>query len=148
MKTLLLQGLYTLTLSGLALTCRPDATTEPVADACQPPRSMAAQAPCESGYPGVLLIASDFESESSPFLFEIFPQKDTLSRDLSVKAYKNGASTRERFLVSATVLQDAPKFIARVSLNCQGKERNSDYFAFVKRATSNSGCYVWAQQKM
>ncbi|QJD80541.1 hypothetical protein [Spirosoma rhododendri] len=121
---------------------------EPATESCQPPQTLIAQAPCESGYPGVLLIASDFESESSPFLFEVFPQEDTLSNNLSVRAYKNGADTRERFLVDAAVLKNAPKFIAQVSLNCQGKERKSAYFAFVKRTTSNPGCYVWAQQRL
>jgi hypothetical protein len=109
---------------------------------------MVVQAPCESGYPGALLIASDFSTGASgSLLFEIFPQKDTLSNDLSVRGYKNGATTRERLLVGTDVLNDAPKFVAQVSLTCDGKERKSPYFSFVKRNTGNPDCYVWALQK-
>lgn len=140
--------LFSVVLLSATLTGCKQTTSNPGAIQCRPPARLLAQAPCESGYPGVLLIASDYdESSFTSFIFEIFPQKDTLSNDLTVRAYKNGANTHERFLVGANVLNDSPKFLVQVTLNCgMGKEVKSAYFSFVKRPSANPACFVWGRQ--
>jgi hypothetical protein len=113
---------------------------------CQPPTTLIAQAPCESGYSGVLLVASGYSSNSPiQFIYNIFPQKDTLSNDVSKSAYANASN--ERFIVSDAVLKDAPKFTVRVTINCNGRDEGL-YFSFVKRPAANPSCYVWALQKL
>lgn len=114
---------------------------------CQPPTTLIAQVPCESGYPGALLVASGYTGNlSMQFIYYIFPQKDTLSNDVTKSAYANASN--ERFIVSDAVLKDAPKFTVRVTVNCSGKDVPSQYFSFVKRPAANSSCYVWAIQKL
>lgn len=113
---------------------------------CTPPTTLVAQAPCESGYAGVLLIASGYKGDRPmQFIYSIFPQKDTLSNDVTKSAYANASD--ERILISETVLKDAPKFVVQATVNCTGKDRPSMYFSFVKRPSANSACYVWARQK-
>ncbi|WP_460674413.1 hypothetical protein [Larkinella ripae] len=125
--------------------CQPRNVQEP--EACQPPLSLIAQGNCESGYQGTFLIASDYqETTGASILFEIFPQKDTLSNDINVKsAWKNGSNQHDRILISDTVIGNSPKFLVQVSINCLGTERKSKYFAFVKRAAANPACFVWEQ---
>ncbi|MEZ0540383.1 hypothetical protein [Fibrella arboris] len=143
-RTLLVAALLTGTLTD----CKKTAVVDSQASPCQPPTQLVAQAPCESGYAGALLIASAYkETDYTSFLFEVFPQKDTLSNDLSVRAWKNGANTHERILISDDVLKDAPKFLVQVSLTCgTGKEYKSQLFAFVKRPGQIPACYVWGRQ--
>ncbi|MRS61646.1 hypothetical protein [Larkinella terrae] len=125
--------------------CQSGKEQEP--EACQPPLSLIAQSNCESGYQGTYLIASDYkETTGASILFEIFPQKDTLSNDISVKsAWKNGSNQHERILISDTVLGNSPKFLVQISINCSGTELKSKYFAFVKRPAANPACFVWRQ---
>jgi hypothetical protein len=140
MKTIL-----TLSLMVLYNACQTSDQNEPVS--CQPPLSLIAQSSCESGYQGTYLIASDYkDNPESSMLFEVFPQKDTLSNDIKVKAWKNGSSQREKILVSDAVIGNASKFLVQVSIICSGKELKSGYFAFVKRPASNPSCFVWRQQ--
>lgn len=122
-------------------------SNEPPVAACQPPTTLVAQAPCESGYPGTLLIASDYKGGSTiQFDYDIFVQKDTLASDLTTSSYRNASN--ERILIADAVLKDAPKFVVKVSTNCGGGQNDPyRYFAFVKRPSANSSCYTWAQQK-
>lgn len=130
-------------LSALFVACNVE-KGEPASD-CQPPTMIVAQAPCESNYPGAYLTASGFAGNGS-LLFEIYPQKDTVSNDLNVKRWTNGSSQRERIVITDAVLGNAPKFLVRTTINCSGTDRKSKYFAFVKRPVANSPCFVWAQQ--
>lgn len=144
MKTaqrILLLTLVTAALAG----CKNTTPTEP--DACYPPLTLTAQAPCESGYTGVLLTASDYKRTTGPnqLIYYIYPQKDTLSDDYTKVKYANASN--ERIIISETVLADAPKFAVQVSVNCSGKLIESQFFAFVKRPAASPGCYVWALQK-
>ncbi len=141
MKTILAFGLMLFFNS-----CQPRNENEP--EGCQPPVSLVAQSSCESGYQGTLLIASDYsETSKGSMLFEVFPQKDTLSDDINVKsAWKNGSNQHERILISDAVIGNAPKFLVQVSLNCSGTDLKSKYFAFVKRPAANPACFVWQQQ--
>ncbi len=129
----------------LFCTCKPVAETPLV---CQPPTTLVAQATCESGFQGTLLIASNYQQTSSTtsMLFEVFPQKDTLSSNLNVKAWKNGSNQFDRILISDDIIGNAPKFLAQVTINCSGTEYRSKYFAFVKRPAANPACFVWRQQ--
>ncbi|MVM41407.1 hypothetical protein GO730_33120 [Spirosoma sp. HMF3257] len=121
---------------------------EPQQIDCQPPATLIAKAPCESGYPGVQLVASSYVAGSATqFIYRIFVQKDTLSSDLIKSSYANASN--EQIIISDTILKDAPKFVAQVSINCgTGKDYPSKYFAFVKRPATNPGCYVWALQNL
>ncbi|GAB4029015.1 hypothetical protein [Spirosoma gilvum] len=122
------------------------ATNDPQTTGCQPPATLVAQAPCESGYPGALLVASDYQGNSSnQLIYDIYVQKDTLSNDLTKSTYKNASNNQ--IIISETILQNAPKFVVQVTLNCGGKDYPSPVFSFVKRPTASSGCYVWALQK-
>lgn len=142
MKTLLALGLMLLFSS-----CQPKEKTEP--EVCHPPLSLVAQASCESGYPGTLLIASDYKEYSeASILFEVIPQKDTLINEINVKAaWKNGSNQHDRILVSDAVIGNAPKIVVQVTINCTGTELKSKYFAFVKRPAANPACFIWQQQK-
>ena len=143
MKTIFILGVL-----ALFHACKSRDTNEP--GICQPPRSLLAQSPCQSGYQGTFLIASDYKYKDTPegsMLFEVFPQKDTLSSDVHVKAWKNGSNQHERILVNDAVIGNAPKFLVQVSINCSGRELKSNYFAFVKRPAPDRGCFVWQQQK-
>ncbi|RZM08097.1 MAG: hypothetical protein EOO88_50730 [Pedobacter sp.] len=142
MKTILGLGLILLFNS-----CQPRNKNE--LERCQPPMSLVAQSTCESGYQGTLLIASDYEETSGgSMLFEVFPQKDTLSSDTNLtSAWKNGSNQHDRILISDAVIGNAPKFLVQVSLNCSGTDLKSKYFAFVKRPAANPACFVWSQQK-
>ena len=123
--------------------------TDPKPVACLPPTNLTAQAPCESGYPGALLTVSGYEGTMPrQFIYTVFLQKDTLSNDISNLANKWGNASNERIIVPDAVVKDAPKFIVQVSINCDGKDRPSQYFAFVKRVAANPACYVWARQKL
>ncbi|MVM31445.1 hypothetical protein GO755_15475 [Spirosoma sp. HMF4905] len=118
---------------------------EPLQTNCQPPATLIAKAPCESGYQGVQLVASNYVgSTEMQFVYNIFVQKDTLSGDLTKSSYANASN--QQIIISETILKDAPKFVAQVTINCNGKELASRYFAFVKRPATNTGCYVWALQ--
>lgn len=144
MKTirfLLLISLITVTL----VNCKKETMTEP--GTCQPPATLVAKAPCESGYTGVQLIASDYNDSdgSGQFIYSIYPQKDTLSSDVSKAAYANASN--ERIIINETVLNNVPKFAVRVTVNCNGKDVASQFFSFVKRPAAGSGCYIWALQK-
>jgi hypothetical protein len=142
MKTIFILGLLVLFNS-----CKSSDTNEP--GVCQPPMSLLAQSTCDSGYQGTFLIASDYKYSKMPegsMLFEVFPQKDTSSSDINVKAWKNGSNQRERILISDAVIGNAPKFLVQVSINCSGTELKSKYFAFVKRPATDRGCFVWQQQ--
>ncbi|CCH02132.1 hypothetical protein FAES_4132 [Fibrella aestuarina BUZ 2] len=134
-------ALITVALAG----CKNTTDTEPAT--CSPPATLVAQAPCESGYTGVLLIASDYKRTTGPnqLVYSIYPQKDTLSDDYTKSAYANFSD--DRIIISETVLKDAPKFAVQVTINCSGKLVESQFFAFVKRPTASPGCYVWALQK-
>ncbi|MRS59879.1 hypothetical protein [Larkinella terrae] len=125
--------------------CQPKNEQEP--EACQAPMSLIAQSNCESGYQGTFLIASDYkETTEASILFEIFPQKDTLSNETNVKsAWKNGSNQHDRILISDSVIGNSPKFLVQVSINCSGTELKSKYFAFVKRPAANPACFVWRQ---
>ncbi|QDK81386.1 hypothetical protein EXU85_23355 [Spirosoma sp. KCTC 42546] len=113
---------------------------------CQPPATLIAKGPCESGYPGAQLVASNYSGGSATqFIYSIFVQKDTLSSDLAKSSYANASN--EQIIISEAILKDAPKFVVLVSINCgTGKDYFSRYFSFVKRPTANPGCYVWALQ--
>ncbi|GAB3955343.1 hypothetical protein GCM10028805_42690 [Spirosoma harenae] len=118
---------------------------DPQATNCQPPTTLVAKAPCESGYQGAQLVASNYTAGSSTqFIYYIFVQKDTLSSDLTKSSYANASN--ERIIIDQTILKDAPKFVVQVTINCNGKDLPSRFFSFVKRPTANSGCYVWASQ--
>ena len=119
---------------------------EPQQTDCQPPTTLIAKAPCESGYPGAQLVASNYRGGSlTQFVYNIFVQKDTFSSDLTKISYANASN--EKIIISDAILKDASKFVVQVTINCNGKELPSNYFAFVKRPAANSGCYVWALQK-
>ena len=143
MKTVLSITLFLV--STLFTNCRKSAS-DPQMAVCQPPATLVAKAPCESGYPGALLIASEYQGNASnQLIYDIYVQKDTLSNDLTKSTYKNASN--ERIIISETILQNAPKFVVQVSINCSGKDAPSQLFAFVKRPTASTGCYVWALQK-
>ena len=115
-------------------------------DPCQPPTSLAAQGSCESGYPGVLLLSTGYEvKEMAQFIYSVYPQKDTLFSDLTVKGWANASN--DQIIVPETVIGNAPKFVARVSINCKGKDVFSMYFTFIKRPASSPGCFRWVLQK-
>ncbi|WP_080058110.1 hypothetical protein [Spirosoma aerolatum] len=144
MKTTLPLPLFLVIL--LLTGCHKTDNTDPQTAVCQPPTTLVAQAPCESGYPGALLISSNYQGNSSgQLIYDIYVQKDTVSNDLTKSTYKNASN--ERIIISETILQNAPKFVVQVSINCNGKDRPSQFFPFVKRPTASSGCYVWALQK-
>lgn len=137
--------LYTSSLLIVALLGGCQKKDEPQATNCQPPTTLVAKAPCESGYPGAQLVASNYVGgEFTQFIYYIFVQKDTLSSDLTKSSYANASN--QQIIISEAVLKDAPKFVVQVTINCDGKDLPSRYFAFVKRPTANSGCYVWALQ--
>ncbi|MEZ0610687.1 hypothetical protein ACAW74_19390 [Fibrella sp. WM1] len=125
--------------------CKKTTETEP--GMCVPPSTLVAQASCQSGYSGVQLIASDYNDSdgSMQFIYYIYPQKDTLSSDISKASYANASN--ERIIIDEAVLNNAPKFAVRVTVNCNGRDVGSPLFAFVKRPTASPGCYVWALQK-
>ena len=134
-----------LLVTSLLADCKKPNTTDPQATSCQPPVTLMAKAPCESGYPGAMLTASDYQSgPETQFIYYIFLQKDTLSNDITKSSYANASN--DHILISETVLKDAPKFVVLVTINCSGKDNPSQYFSFVKRATTNPACYVWARQ--
>lgn len=140
MKTIL-----TLSLMVLFNACQRSNQNEPLS--CQPPLTLLAQSNCESGYQGTYLIASDYkDNPESSMLFEVFPQKDTLSNDIKVKAWKNGSNQHEKILIDDAVIGNAPKFLVQVSIICSGRELKSQYFAFVKRPAAKPSCFVWRQQ--
>ncbi len=141
-STLFLIGLLATTV--LFISCQ--TKNDPQQVDCQPPTTLIAKAPCESGYPGAQLVASNFKGGSAnQFVYSIFVQKDTLSSDISKSSYANASN--EQIIISETILKDAPKFIVKVTINCgTGKEYSSIYFSFVKRPAANQGCYVWANQ--
>lgn len=127
--------------------CKKD--NSPVASACTPPAMLTAQAQCESGYSGALLMAKDYQlSTSTQFEYQVFIQKDTLSGDISNASNKWSNASNERIIVPDAVLKDAPKFLVRVIINCRGTLIPSGYFAFVKRPIANSNCYVWGRQTL
>ena len=115
---------------------------------CQPPTSLIAQGSCESNYPGVLLQSTGYEVEDmTQFIYSVFPQKDTLSSDLTVKGWSNASN--DRIVVPETVIGNSPKFLARVSINCSptGADVFSMYFTFIKRPATSPGCFRWVLQK-
>lgn len=138
-----------LVITGLLTAVFAECKKENVAEAgvCQPPATLVAQAPCESGYSGVQLTASNYKDSdgSNQLIYSIYPQKDTLASDFTKAAYANASN--ERIIISETVIGNAPKFAVRVTVNCDGKDVPSQFFSFVKRPAANSGCYVWAVQK-
>ena len=137
--------LITATFAGCDLTRTDPKPVKPVA--CLPPTSLIAQAPCESGYPGALLMVSGHDRNTPrQFIYTVFLQKDTLSNNSTTITYQNASD--ERIIISETILGNAPKFLVQVSINCDGKDRPSQYFAFVKRVAANPACYVWARQKL
>lgn len=115
---------------------------------CVPPTSLIAQGSCESNYPGVLLQSTGYEvDDMTQFIYSVYPQKDTLSSDLTVKAWANASN--ERIVVPETVIGNSPKFVARVSVNCSptGADVFSMYFTFIKRPANSPGCFRWVLQK-
>lgn len=113
---------------------------------CQPPSSLVAQGSCESGYPGVLLVSTGYEAtDRTQFIYSVYPQKDTLASDLTVKGWANASN--DRIIIPETIISNAPKFVARVSVNCNGKDVFSTYFTFIKRPASSPGCFQWVLQK-
>lgn len=118
---------------------------------CQPPANLIAQSPCESNYPGALLIASGHQPATGvQFEYQIFVQKDTLSNDVSPGRTTYGNASNERIIIPESALKDAPKFIVGVLLNCPfipKQQSGPVYFAFVRRPSTTS-CYVWARQKL
>lgn len=126
--------------------CQPQ--SDPQQTDCQPPTTLIAKAPCESGYPGIQLVASNYRVGSVlQFDYNIFLQKDTLSSDVTTSSYRNASG--EQIIIAESVLKDAPKFVVQISVNCgTGKDYQSRYFSFVKRLVPNSTCYVWAEQTL
>ncbi len=122
--------------------------TEPPQTDCQPPTTVVAKAPCESGYPGVQLLASNYRVGAVlQFDYNVFLQKDTLSSDVTTSSYRNASG--DQIVITEAVLKDAPKFIVQISVNCgTGKDYPSRYFSFVKRPAADAGCYVWAEQNL
>ena len=141
-RSLLVAVFITVTFTGCDLT-----RTDPKLVTCLPPTNLIAQAPCESGYPGALLVVSGYEGTMPrQFIYTVFLQKDTLSNNSATITYQNASD--ERILIDETVLGNAPKFTVQVSINCEGKDRPSQYFSFVKRVAANPACYVWALQRL
>ncbi len=113
---------------------------------CQPPTMLTAQAPCESGYQGVLLLSQGYQANNqTQFCYYVYPQKDTLLSDLTVKGWAD--CSNQRILVPETAIGAANKFLVRVTINCAGREIPSRYFAYVKRS-SRPGCYIWALKNL
>ena len=135
--------------AALLFSCSKTDTAQPAV--CKQPTMLVAQAPCESGYAdAVLLKASGYTTspgELSQFDYTIYPQKDTLSSDLTRASYQD--SSDDRLLIPLSKINDAPKFVVVVSMYCHSTNANPVYtsFAFLKRPTANPACYVWALQK-
>lgn len=128
------------------MNCQPK--NEPQQTDCQPPTTVVAKASCESGYPGVQLLASNYRVGSVlQFDYNVFLQKDTLSSDVTTSSYRNASG--EQIVIAESVIKDAPKFIVQVSVTCgSGTVYPSRYFSFVKRPAADAGCYIWGQQKL
>lgn len=113
---------------------------------CQPPASLLAHASCETNYPGVLLQSAEYTvNDETQFIYYVYPQQDTLSNNVATTAVSWANASQDRIVVPETAIRNAPKFLARVSVNCQGKELFSRYFAFVKRPAGPT-CYRWVMQ--
>ncbi|AQG79398.1 hypothetical protein [Spirosoma montaniterrae] len=121
---------------------------------CQPPTALTALGPCESGIGTTLLVASGFtDAPNSQFVFQLYPQSDTLSADVSIKRNKWGtvSANRERTFVLDSVLRTAPKFFVKLTMTCNGIPLATSAFAFIKRparADDYENCYRWIPQKL
>lgn len=112
----------------------------------QAPTKIVALAPCETGYSGVLLKASGYKYSGgwAQFVYYIYPQKDTLGSDLTVKGWANASG--DNIIIPDSVIAASPKFVVMVEMNSDGKLLRTPYTSFVKRSISHSYCYLWAAQ--
>ncbi len=147
MKTLEL--VMTIALASSLLTCKKTDSDQPVV--CQQPTTLVAQAPCESGYAEVVILKASGYSRPpdnlAQFTYQFYPQKDTLSSDLTVSSYANASN--DQITVPLTKLNNATKFVVVVSMNCDGLAAHAGptAFSFVKRTAANPACYVWGLQQ-
>lgn len=121
---------------------------EPYEETCPLPTSLTVKSPCESDYPGSLLIPPDqYTAARKQLSYMVYPQPDTLSSDrLSNKKAWGNFSIGQLF-VPDSILANSPKFVVSVSIICDGVSKKSPYFSFVKQPAGEPGCYRWVLQR-